>query len=249
MKNGSRRILILMLAVLMAVMSLFVMTIGAAAGPQESGETPPDSQESGETPPEPEIIALPAAGGALVGDYYVPEGGLDVTAPISVAAGESASIDLMGQTLTISAGSFDNNANAITNAGTLVIKDTEGEGKINISAELTANGKTFTGIYNTGSLTVSDGIINVSISQASGYYYITGVCCDGESASFTHTGGEISLTDPAGSKNYAVWLKEGADYALSGGKVSMNGNVGSANYTVYQQNGDISAALWAVNTA
>ena len=170
---------------------------------------------------------VPEAGGALSGDYKL-AADVTLTAPLSVAAGQTVTIDLNGYSLSYTSGGSDT-CSLIDNKGMLTIKDSSDDenGAVIITAGADINKYAYVqAVSNDGTFTLKSGTLKVAAEYAC---YPVGVRTSAAGAVTTIDGGNI-LVEKTGSS--------GTVYGIYGDKIAeIEVNILSGNITVKNSSG------------
>ena len=147
-----------------------------------------------------------------------------ITASITIPAGKNITLDLNGQTLT---GAGEKWVAAITNNGTLTIKDSIGNGKISRNS---AKGNTHYVIDNQGTLTIESGEISITspVAMPEGASLIRNAG-KGKEATLTITGGKIFQDGFIAVKNDDQGILK-----ITGGEIGTSGDTATNTASAVQ---------------
>ena len=147
-----------------------------------------------------------------------------ITASITIPAGKNITLDLNGQTLT---GAGEKGIAAITNNGTLTIKDSIGNGKISRNS---AQDNTHYVIDNQGTLTIESGEISITspVAMPKGASLIRNAG-KGKEATLTITGGKIFQNGFIAVKNDDQGILK-----ITGGEIGTSGDTATNTASAVQ---------------
>lgn len=148
-----------------------------------------------------------------------------ITASITIPKGKNITLDLNGQTLT---GAGEKWVAAITNNGTLTIKDSIGNGKISRNS---AQGNTHYVIDNQGTLTIESGEVSIKspVAMPNGASLIRNAGNGKEAATLTITGGKIFQDGFIAVKNDDLGILN-----ITGGEIGTSGDTATNTASAVQ---------------
>ena len=148
-----------------------------------------------------------------------------ITASITIPKGKNITLDLNGQTLT---GAGEKGVAAITNNGTLTIKDSIGNGKISRNS---VQGNTHYVIDNQGTLTIESGEVSIKspVAMPKGASLIRNAGNGKEAATLTITGGKIFQDGFIAVKNDDLGILN-----ITGGEIGTSGDTATNTASAVQ---------------